>query len=434
MPKNLLPTTEPIRFCIYARKSEEADERQVLSIASQLNELQSLAERDNLHIVTVKTEAHSAKESSRRSVFMEMIEDIKVGKYSGILTWLPDRLSRNAGDLGKIVDLMDEGLLREIRTLNQVFGTQPNDKFLLMILCSQAKLENDNRGINVKRGQRARALMGHRPCMIPIGYMLEYPAGTTKSKVVLDPARAPIVKKVFRLADKGMSGRKIGKWLKELKFTTPRGKAIPLSMVQRMLHNAYYTGRFEWPEKSGEWYRGDYERLVSKAMFERIQHRLSTAPHKGKKRQYAFSKMLRCGLCGGGIAAGDKMKEGKSGIRRYAYYRCSGARGDPCKGVTLRENELIEQLCDIVDQVDVEMLGMREEMEKEITRFERFAIHAMGHVPGTDQELPRATVQAYAKYILRKGTLEQKRTLLSKLKQRLIVKVVPKVILDEESA
>ncbi|QQS44711.1 recombinase family protein [Candidatus Roizmanbacteria bacterium] len=67
-----------------------------------------------------------------------------------MLTWHPDRLSRNAGDLGVIVDLMDQGKLKEIRTYSQTFRNTPNDKFLLMILCSQAKLENDNKGINVK--------------------------------------------------------------------------------------------------------------------------------------------------------------------------------------------------------------------------------------------------------------------------------------------
>jgi DNA invertase Pin-like site-specific DNA recombinase len=61
-------------------------------------------------------------------------------------------LSRNAGDLGSVVDLMDENKLIEIRTYGQHFKNSPNEKFLLMILCSQAKLENDNKSINVKRG------------------------------------------------------------------------------------------------------------------------------------------------------------------------------------------------------------------------------------------------------------------------------------------
>jgi hypothetical protein len=40
-------------------------------------------------------------------VFEKLIADIRNGKFSGILSWAPDRLSRNAGDLKTLVDLMD---------------------------------------------------------------------------------------------------------------------------------------------------------------------------------------------------------------------------------------------------------------------------------------------------------------------------------------
>jgi len=433
MSKISTQTNDEVLFSIYARKSEESDERQALSIDSQLKELRAVAERDGLKIVATHTEAHSAKMSGQRPVFKQMVEEIKKGTISGILTWLPDRLSRNAGDLGKIVDLMDQGRLREIRTINQLFTTNPNDKFLLMILCSQAKLENDNRGINVKRGQHTRASMGHRPCKTPIGYILEYPAGSQKSKVILDPIRAPIVKKIFRMAEGGMSSRKIRIWLKEIGFTTPLGKQMPLSMIQRMIHNSYYIGKFEWPQKSGKWYKGEYEPLVSKAVFDRIQHRLSLAPQKKiLNREFAFVRMLKCGLCGCGITAQEKMKELKDGsVNRHIYYRCSGGGDTVCKGVTIREDELIGQLSEIVDTVDINELGLRPHMEAQIARFERFAIHAMGHTPGTDRELPKMTIQMYAKYILRKGTPEDKRSLLANLKGRLTLRVYPRVVLEE---
>ena len=433
MHKTSTNTHDEILFALYARKSEESDERQALSIDSQLKELRAVAERDGLNIAATHTEAHSAKMSGQRPVFMQLIESIKRGEISGILTWLSDRLSRNAGDLGKMVDLMDQGLLREIRTINQVFTGNPNDKFLLMILCSQAKLENDNRGINVKRGQHTRASMGHRPCKTPVGYILEYPHGTQKSKVALDPVRAPIVKKIFRMAEKGVSQRQIRRHLKEIGFTTPLGKQMPLSMIQRMLRNSYYTGEFEWPEKSGKWYKGEYEPLVSKAMFKRIQDKLTQAAPTGRTRKhFAFSRMLRCGLCGSGISAEEKRKILKDGsMSRRVYYRCTGGGGSVCKGVVIREDELIEQLAETVDQLDINELGLRSHMEAEISRFERFAVHAMGHTPGTDRELPKVTIQMYAKYILRKGTLQDKRSLLANIKGRLKLKVYPRVVLEK---
>ena len=173
------PTVQAVKvkYCLYARKSTESEERQVLSIDSQIKEMLQLADREGLEIAEMKRESHSAKETGTRPVFNEIVEDLRAGKYNGILTWAPDRISRNAGDLGKIVDLMDAGGLQEIRTYSQSFRNNPNEKFLLMILGSQAKLENDNRGVNVKRGLRTRCEMGLRPGVAPVGYSNEKQIG-----------------------------------------------------------------------------------------------------------------------------------------------------------------------------------------------------------------------------------------------------------------
>ena len=97
----------PLRYCLYARKSTEEDERQALFIDSQINEMLQLAKKDDLTIVDVKKESHSAKSSGGRPVFNELLQGIRAGKFNAILTWPPDRVSRNAGDLGSAVDLMD---------------------------------------------------------------------------------------------------------------------------------------------------------------------------------------------------------------------------------------------------------------------------------------------------------------------------------------
>ena len=49
------------KYIIYARKSSEADDRQALSIESQLNELKNVIEKRKLTILSVLTEQKSAK-------------------------------------------------------------------------------------------------------------------------------------------------------------------------------------------------------------------------------------------------------------------------------------------------------------------------------------------------------------------------------------
>src|SRR3989338_4626993 len=212
---------EKVRYCLYARKSTEQDEKQALSIDSQVKEMLAIAERDGLEVIDIRREAHSAKDSGQRPVFKELLEDIRRKRFNGILTWAPDRLSRNAGDLGSLVDLMDQKSLIEIRTYGQHFHNTPNEKFLLMILCSQAKLENDNKSVNVKRGLRMRCEMGLWPAPAPTGYFNEKRIDR-KGYVIVDTERAPVVRRMFeKMAYEKWSGRKIWQWLKfEMNFRT----------------------------------------------------------------------------------------------------------------------------------------------------------------------------------------------------------------------
>lgn len=59
------------KYFIYARKSSEAEDRQVLSIDSQLRELRELARKENLKIVKEFTESKTSKKPGRK-IFNEM--------------------------------------------------------------------------------------------------------------------------------------------------------------------------------------------------------------------------------------------------------------------------------------------------------------------------------------------------------------------------
>ena len=48
-------------YCLYARKSSESDERQAMSIGSQIKEMRALAKRNSLEILETYQESHSAK-------------------------------------------------------------------------------------------------------------------------------------------------------------------------------------------------------------------------------------------------------------------------------------------------------------------------------------------------------------------------------------
>lgn len=415
---------EPIRYCLYARKSTESEERQVLSIDSQIKEMLQLAERENLEIVAMKRESHSAKETGQRPVFNEIVEEIKGGKYNGILTWAPDRISRNAGDLGKIVDLMDAGVLQEIRTYGQKFSNNPNEKFLLMILGSQAKLENDNRGVNVKRGLRTRVEMGLWPTVAPLGY-LNQRLMDRKCQLIIDPARAPIIKRIFeRVAYEHYSGRKIYNWLKfELNFYTRGNKPLTLAGIYRTLDNPFYYGMFEYPRKSGNWYQGKHEPLITQELFEKAKAQLKRDKIVRENKEFAFTKLFVCGYCGSTICAEEKWKLLKDGTSaRYIYYGCGRGKDRNCKNKYIREEELINELLKIIDKVGINELGIRQKMEDEIRRFNKLQKIINGKSGKALVEENEVNIRQYAKYLLKEGNTSDKRELLANLRSRISYK------------
>ena len=416
-----------IKYCLYARKSTESEDRQALSIDSQIKEMMSLAEREGLDIVEIKRESHSSKEVGQRAIFNEMTKEIREAKYNGILTWAPDRLSRNAGDLGSIVDLMDQKLLIEIRTYGQKFTNNPNEKFLLMILGSQAKLENDNKGVNVKRGLRTRCEMGWRPGTAPTGYLNEKYIDK-KCQVRIDPKRAPIIKQMFeRVAYNHDSGRKIYHWLKsEINFTTKTGKYLSLSNIYRILKKSYYYGLFEYPEGSNNWYEGKHTPLISKELFDQVQNQLTIEKiTRESSKEFAFTKMFKCGLCGSGITAEEKFKKLKDGtVNRYIYYGCTRSRDLHCKCGYIREEELVMQLVEIVDKLDINELGIKHKFNEEIERFYRFSESVLG-ITGHNIDFSKQKkidMRNYAKYVLREGSIVEKREVLRYLEGRLLIK------------
>ncbi|OQC55141.1 MAG: hypothetical protein BWX53_00065 [Parcubacteria group bacterium ADurb.Bin016] len=418
------PLDAPLKYCLYARKSTESDERQIQSIDSQVKEMLQIAERENLEIVDIRRESKSAKDSGNRPIFKELLKDIAEEKFNAILTWAPDRLSRNAGDLGSLVDLMDEKKLMSIRTFGQTFSNSPNEKFLLMILCSQAKLENDNRGINVKRGLRARCERGLWPTCPPTGYFKEKRVDH-KGQCLIDPDRGHVIRQMFeKVAYEKWSGRKLYNWLRfDLNFRTALGKKhLSLGNIYRLLENTFYYGPFEYPRGSGNWYQGKHEPLITKELFDLVQDQMKNSQLVRRENiEFAFTKIMTCGLCGSGISATEKFKKLKNGgYNRHIYYGCTKAKDKNCKSGYISEEDLIKQLQKQIDKLDFKKLPVQDKIEGEIKRFKKFQMMATGKNQNID--VSDVDVKNYIKFLLKEGDDQEKRELLTCLNGEILLK------------
>ncbi len=419
--------TTPVRvkYCLYARKSTEQDELQALSIDSQEKEMMELATKQGLNVVEIRKESHSAKESGQRPVFQSIVQDIRLGKFNGLIAWDPSRISRNAGDLGVIVDLMDQGMIIDIHTHGQRFTNSPNEKFLLMILCSQAKLENDHKGENVKRGLRAKCEKGFRPGVSPMGYIHDKYADKGQKRVLIDPERAPIIKEMFeKVAYENVSGRDLLTWLnKEKNFTTRSGKRISLSAIFTILKDTYYYGEFEYPVGSGKWYKGAYDSIITKELYLKARANVTSPPrrHPGTN-EFDFTRLFYCGKCGSGISAEEKFKHCKNGkTHRYVYYHCNHSSDRFCTEKAIREEDLLEQLLELINKIDIDEIGIREKIEIEINKYRQFSYSVLGKETEFDNRTIEADIRNYAKHILRTGTKDQKREILECLKSDIVI-------------
>jgi len=293
-----------------------------------------------------------------------------------------------------------------------------------MILCSQAKLENDNRGINVKRGLRAAAERGYRPGVAIVGYLNSYRTDRP-GEVLIDELRASIVRQMFEKAANGWSHRKIVQWLRDINFTTKKGTYLYLSTIQNMLVNSFYYGDFEYPRGSGAWHKGKHEPIITKELFNQVQKQLALrrCDRKMGRKSFAYTRLMRCGHCGSGVSAQEKFKRLKDGsFSRYVYYGCNRSRSLYCKNTYLREDLLIRQLANLLDHLSLDELGIREQLGQETERLFRFHNDVMGLPNSESQETKDVNIRTYAKYLLNTGTIEEKRRLLCNLKSKLLMK------------
>ena len=84
----------------------------------------------------------------------------------------------------------------------------------------------------------------------------------------------------------------------------------------------------------------------------------------------------------------------------------------------MREEELVEQLLKVLDQIDINQIGVQHKFEEELKRHNKFNRGVLGtkNETSTHQDID---IKTYAKYILREGTNEEKRELMGCFKSKI---------------
>jgi len=347
--------TNTNKMFLYARKSTDVEDKQMRSIPDQILELREFAKREDLYIVEELIEKQSAKIPGR-PVFNSMIERIEKGDASGILAWHPDRLARNSIDGGRIIYMVDRGLIKALKFPQFWFDPTPQGKFMLTIAFGQSKYFVDSLSENTKRGLRQKVKRGEMPGLAPIGYLNILTADRRKL-IIVDKKRAPLVRQAFEMFATGKYRiLDIRDFLAKNGIFTRNGKKWPINQVTKhILTNPFYYGHFKF---LGEIHEGKHQPIITKKLWDQV-HEVWTKksiPWTKERVYKPFLGLFRCGECGMMITGEIKQKLIKStGLyATYSYYRCTKkSKFTKCSQPFIREEQLDRQLSDDIATVSL---------------------------------------------------------------------------------
>ena len=374
-----------MRYFVYCRKSQESEDRQIMSIESQMTEVDRVfGADDRVEIVDIFEESKSAK-TPGRPVFNDMITRIEAGEADGILAWHPDRLSRNSIDAGKVIYLLDLRVVKDLKFVAYTFHNTPEGKLMLSTILSFSKYYSDSLSKNVKRGIQAKLDEGWYPHCPPIGYKNCKETNT----IVIDPDRFELVKRMWELMGTGcytpqMLNRKAwDEWhLKTLERKRSGGERLTLSALYKIFKNPFYTGSFLW---NGILYKGKHPPMISVEHFQRVQTLIRSRKHKphehGGRPSATYAGMMHCGVCGCTITSERKTNRFGS---EYEYYHCTHKKPNtPCKQPSVEVKGLEEQLARFLASVSIDtkthafLTKLAERQRHEETRVNSEALRAI---------------------------------------------------------
>ena len=389
-----------MKYIIYCRKSTDSEDRQVMSLESQESEMLQIAKKNNLEVLEILHESKSAK-SLGRPVFSKMMSMIQKGKAQGIICWKLDRLARNFIDGGLIIDSLQKGIIKEIRTYESVHF--PNETvFLLAMQFGMANQYSRDLSTNVKRGNRAKLEKGEWPNHVPLGYLNDTVTKTAK----IDKKFAPYVVRAYQLyLTGGYTLPQISEILYNEGLRTKTGGMCRSNQIHRFFINRFYCGMME---RDGKVYNGNHKAIISISQFNEAQDILHNRQHPHPKKYfYSAQGFLKCDNCGCALTVDTR--------KGHQYYYCTNGKGNCEEHKAYMRSEYVDEILSEMFKVlafDKEIIEISYQAYKELNTQKADYVdtskdNLLNELKGLSEK-ESLLVDSYTSQVLRKDLYEQK--------------------------
>lgn len=356
--------------CIIYCRVSAPDQAEGTSLDEQEKLCLDCAKKYNMKVEKIYKEDASAMKPEKRPMFNEMVKKLQKGDIDVVIFAFIDRMSRNAVDGYKILQLIeDEGLTAVFVQENLVLQAPISANEMLMVDTilgvSNYRVRQDRE--KCMAGIKARALDGFRPNRPPYGYKNIGPKD--KKQAVQMKKRSDFVQKAFELYATG--NYTIPELVNELyehgyRYDYGTTHLIPKQSLISILKNRFYTGYYH-VKQANEYVRGNHVPIVSEEVFEKVQKLLDLAPKTPRKHNLLYSKFITCSSCGH-YMTGD-VKDKPNG-KRYVYYRCTNP--DCGENQYIRETKIDDDVSSYLKEIRLGLIPV--ELVKKVVKDELYGM------------------------------------------------------------
>jgi len=400
--KKTLNTIKDVFVAIYLRLSrdDQNGSTESMSIVNQRDMLMAYCEERGWKVYDIYVDDGFTGTNFERPGFQRMIEDIKSGCISVVLTKDLSRLGRNYVMTGQYTDFFfPEHGVRYV-AVNDSYDSDKDDNDIApfknilneMYAKDISKKVRSVRNTSAKQGK----FMGSKP---PFGYAK---SPENKHQLIIDPPAAEVVKRLFREYSQGESGRAIAERLNEEGMDTPAvyyfkqtGKRSTRSdncqqwgsnTVIQLLKNQAYRGdmvqckrkvsSFKTKKRLAacpdDWIavENTHEAIIDSYTWERVQKRMEASKRLANNTVRSdeanlFSGIIRCASCGAAMAFVRKERKASSDKLIYRCSRYNNNGKTACKAHTI-DAEVLEYviLADIQHHAQAALLDSKSLMSR----------------------------------------------------------------------